>query len=70
VLARIIARSQKCKTLNYYIMAPFRTKICGDFYMADLLILKLYYLKLNKVNTIYYKCKACYVIKYFYLINL
>jgi len=70
VLARIIARSQECKTLDYYIIAPFRTEICGDFYMADLLILKSYCLKLNRVNTIHCKCKARYITKYFYLTNL
>ena len=70
MLARIIARSQECKTLDYYIMAPFRTEIYGDFRIADLLILKLYYLKLNGADTVYRKYKARYITKYPYLTNL
>jgi len=70
VLARIIAYSQECKILNHYIMAPFRTEIYSDFCIANLLIPKLYCLKLDRVNIIYYKYKARHIIKYFYLINL
>jgi len=70
VLARIIARSQECKTLDYYIIAPFRTKIYSDFCIADLFILKSYYLKLDRVDTTYCKCKARHITKYLYLINL
>ena len=51
-------------------MAPFRTEIYGNFRIADLLILKLYYLKLNRADTVYYKYKARHVTKYLYLINL
>jgi hypothetical protein len=50
-------------------MAPFRTEICGDFRIADLLIPKLYCLKLNRADAIYYS-KAYYITKYFYLTNL
>jgi hypothetical protein len=50
-------------------MAPFRTEICGDFCIADLLILKSYCLKLDGVDAVYYS-KACYTTKYLYLINL
>ena len=70
MLARIIARSQECKTLDYYIIAPFRTEIYSNFHMADLLILKSYYIKLNRVDTTYYKYKARYITKYLYLTNL
>ena len=51
-------------------MAPFRTEICGDFCMADLLIPKSYCLKLDGVDAVYYKYKARYITKYLYLINL
>ena len=51
-------------------MAPFRTKICGNLRIADLLILKSYYIKLNGVDTTHCKYKACYVTKYLYLTNL
>ena len=70
MLARIITRSQEYKTLDYYIMAPFRTEICGDFRMADLLIPKLYYLKLNGADTAHRKYKARHATKYPYLTNL
>ena len=70
MLARIITRSQEYKILDYYIIAPFRTEIYGDFRIADLLILKLYYIKLNRVDTVYCKYKAYYATKYLYLINL
>ena len=51
-------------------MAPFKTKICGNLRMADLLILKLYYMKLNGADTAYRKYKARHVTKYLYLTNL
>ena len=51
-------------------MAPFRTKICGDFYIANLLILKSYCLKLDGADAAYCRYKACYITKYLYLINL
>ena len=51
-------------------MAPFRTKICGDFCIADLFIPKSYCLKLDGADTVYYRYKAYYTIKYLYLINL
>ena len=70
MLARIITRSQECETLDYYIMAPFRTEICGNLRIADLLILKSYYIKLNRADAVYRKCKARYVTKYLYLTNL
>jgi len=70
VLARIIAYSQECEILDHYIMATFRTKVCGNFRMGDLLILKSYCLKLNRADTAYYKYKARYATKYLYLINL
>ena len=70
MLARIIARSQEYKTLDYYIMAPFRTKIYSNLYMADLLILKLYCIKLNRADAVHRKYKARYITKYLYLINL
>ena len=70
MLARIITCSQECKTLDYYIMAPFRTEIYSNLRMADLLILKLYYIKLNGADTAHRKCKARYITKYLYLTNL
>ena len=70
MLARIITRSQEYKTLDYYIIAPFRTEIYGNLCIADLLILKLYYIKLNGVDAIHRKYKARYITKYLYLINL
>ena len=51
-------------------MAPFRTEIYGDLRIADLLILKLYYIKLNGADTAHYKYKACHATKYLYLTNL
>ena len=51
-------------------MAPFRTKICGDFCIADLLILKSYCLKLDRADTAYCRYKARYITKYLYLTNL
>ena len=51
-------------------MAPFRTKIYGNFHIANLLTLKLYYIKLNGVDAIYCKYKAYYITKYLYLTNL
>jgi hypothetical protein len=50
-------------------MAPFRTEICGDFYIANLLIPKSYCLKLDGADAVYYS-KVHYIIKYFYLTNL
>ena len=50
-------------------MAPFRTEICGDFCIADLLIPKSYYLKLDGADTVYHN-KARYITKYLYLTNL
>jgi hypothetical protein len=50
-------------------MAPFRTEICGNFCIANLLIPKSYYLKLDRADTIYYS-KTCHTTKYFYLTNL
>ena len=51
-------------------MAPFRTKIYSDLRMADLLILKSYYIKLDRVDAVYYKYKARHITKYLYLTNL
>ena len=51
-------------------MVPFRTEICGDFYMANLLIPKSYCLKLDGADTVYRKYKAHYTAKYLYLTNL
>ena len=51
-------------------MAPFRSEICGDFRIANLLIPKSYCLKLDGVNTVYCRYKAYYITKYFYLTTL
>jgi len=51
-------------------MATFRTEVCGDFRMGDLLILKSYCLKLNRADTAHRKYKACYATKYLHLTNL
>jgi hypothetical protein len=50
-------------------MAPFRTEICGDFCIANLLIPKSYYLKLDGVDAVYCS-KAHHITKYLYLTNL
>ena len=70
MLARIIIRLPKFKTFNKYIIINYKIKQNDLLIMGDFLILKGYYLILNRAETTHYICKAYYIIKYLYLINI
>ena len=70
VLARIIIRPPKFKTFNKYIITNYKIKQNNLLIIGDFLILKGYYLILNRVKAVYYIYKAYYTTKYLYLTNV
>ena len=70
VLARIIIRPPKFKIFNEYIITNYKIKQNNLLIIGDFLILKGYYLTLNRVEAAHYRYKAYYATKYLYLINI
>jgi len=55
---------------NKYIITDYKIKQNNLLIIGDFLILKGYYLILNRAETVYCICKAHYITKYLYLINV
>ena len=70
VLARIIIRPPKFKTFNKYIITNYKIKQNNLLIIGDFLILKGYYLTLNRAEAAYRRYIAYYATKYLYLINV
>jgi len=70
VLARIIIYPPKFRTFNKYIITNYKIEQNNLLIIGDFLILRGYYLTLNRAEAVYYRYKAYYITKYLYLINV
>ena len=70
MLARIIIYPPKFKTFNKYIITNYKIKQNNLLIIGDFLILRGYYLILNRVEAAHRIYKAYYATKYLYLTNV
>ena len=70
VLIKVIICPLEFKTFNKYIITNYEIKWNDFLIIGDFLILKWYYLTLNRAEAVYCKYKAYYTTKCFYLINV